>query len=40
MIRRIQDLGLLHALSHSKNWLVRRLRLEIAAVAVVSCSPT
>jgi ABC-type lipoprotein release transport system permease subunit len=35
MIRRIQDLGLLHALGHSKNRLVRRLAQEMAAVAAI-----
>jgi hypothetical protein len=35
MIRRIQDLGLLHALGYGKNWLVQRLALEMAAVAAL-----
>jgi ABC-type antimicrobial peptide transport system permease subunit len=33
MAQRIQDFGLLHALGQRKNWLVRQLALEMAAVA-------
>lgn len=35
MIQRIQDLGLLHALGHGKHRLIRRLALEMGAVAVL-----
>ncbi len=33
MIRRIQDLGLLHALGYRRGWLLGRLALEMAAVS-------
>lgn len=33
MIRRIRDLGLLHALGRGKDWLIRRLALEVAVIA-------
>lgn len=35
LIRRLEELGLLHAVGHSRGWLVRRLTLQAAAVAVV-----
>jgi len=38
LTRRLPDLGLLHALGHSRRWLVHRLTLETAVVAGIGCT--